>query len=61
VVLCEKPAQQFFASSRASRVTHAVVLGKRVYFMEVVPEIKVLPAVSVADREVELAMQAAQL
>ena len=56
----KQEAQDFFAGGGADGVADAVILGKGFYFVEVMIEGKVMPAVSVADGEVEFDVKAAQ-
>jgi len=60
VVFGEEAFEDFLAGGGADRVANAVVFGETVDLMEVVAEVKVGPAVGIADGDVELAVEAAQ-
>ena len=60
VIEGEETAQDFFAGRGADRVADAVIFRQGFDFVEIVAEVKVVPAVSIADSVIEFAVQAAQ-
>ena len=60
MVLGEQALEHFAARAGADGVADAVVLGEVFNFVEVVRQVEVLPAVSIADGEVECDVQAAK-
>ena len=59
VVLGEQALEHLAAGSGADGVADAVVLGEGLDFVEAVFQVEVLPAVGIADREVQLDVEAA--
>ena len=61
MVFGEQTLDHFAAGSGANGIADTVVLGEGLDFVEAVLKIEILPAVFIADRDVELDVQAAQL
>jgi hypothetical protein len=50
VVEGEEAAEDFLAGGGADGVADAVVFGQRLYFVEIVVELEVLPTIRITDR-----------
>ena len=61
VVFGEQTLEHLASGGGAEGIADAVVLGEGLDFVEAVLQVEVLPTVGVANREVQLDMQAAQL
>ena len=55
----EEAAQNFLAGSGADRKADAIILRERFNVLQIVAEVEVPPAISVADGAIEFAVEAA--